>query len=147
MSLTTDTLDDRKQYEKVADHIRSLVHSGVLKPGDRIPSVRRMSLQQGVSITTVLEAYHRLEDSHFIRARPQSGYFVRAQAVEAAPELKNHCPPDCRRSEVTVSDRIVEVYTEASNSEFVQFGAAALHPNLLPLKSLSRSEERRVGKE
>lgn len=138
MSMANDALDDRKQYEKVADHIRSLVRRGVLKPGDRIPSIRRMSLQQGVSITTVLEAYRRLEDSRLIRARPQSGYFVRAQAVEAAPELKIHCPPDCLRSEVTVSDRIVDVYTEASNPSLVQLGAATLHPNLLPLKSLSR---------
>ncbi|MCB9781897.1 MAG: PLP-dependent aminotransferase family protein [Candidatus Omnitrophica bacterium] len=143
MTSTATIQEDKKQYERVADHVRTLIDSGTLKPGDKIPSVRRMSRQRKVSITTVLEAYHRLEDSGLIKARPQSGYFVHPRVLDAAPEPSQKCS-NCVPTEVTVSDRIYEVFSEASNSNFVQFGAATLHPSLLPLKTLGRISARLV---
>jgi len=143
MSPTATIQEDKKQYERVADHVRTLIDSGTLKPGDKIPSVRRMSSQRKVSITTVLEAYHRLEDAGLIKARPQSGYFVHPSVIDAAPEPSQKCS-NCVPTEVTVSDRIYEVFSEASNPDFVQFGAATLHPSLLPLKTLGRISARLV---
>ena len=65
-----------KRYEKFADDIAELIRSGVLGPGQRVPSVRKMSSQLNVSHATVLQAYANLEDQGLIRARPQSGYYV-----------------------------------------------------------------------
>ena len=42
------------KYERIADDIALLIDSGTFRPGDGIPSVRELSLQRGVSITTVL---------------------------------------------------------------------------------------------
>ncbi|MGH8641384.1 MAG: GntR family transcriptional regulator, partial [Burkholderiales bacterium] len=64
-------------YESVASEISTLINSGTLEPGDRVPSVRRLSQQKRVSISTVLQAYAVLENRGLIEARPQSGYYVR----------------------------------------------------------------------
>jgi DNA-binding transcriptional regulator YhcF (GntR family) len=60
-------------YEKVALRISELIEHGTLQPGERVPSVRRYSEQQNVSIASVTQAYRLLEDQGLIEARPQSG--------------------------------------------------------------------------
>ena len=61
-------------YEKVAARIEALIDAGTLRPGQRIPSVRRLREQWNVSMSTVLGAYRLLEDRGRIEARPQSGH-------------------------------------------------------------------------
>src|SRR5687767_3367286 len=78
-------------YEDVAGRIAAMIDGGTYGPGDRLPSVRNLHAQFDVSVTTVLEAYRLLEDRGVIRARPQSGYFVRPRDVprpRTAPRLK-----------------------------------------------------------
>src|SRR5689334_734107 len=77
-------------YRQVAAHVRALIDQGALKPGDRVPSVRRLSRQQGVSISTVMEAFRLLEDCKLVQARPRSGYYVRAKEMPtlAEPRIK-----------------------------------------------------------
>jgi DNA-binding transcriptional regulator YhcF (GntR family) len=70
-------------YQQVAEQIHELIRAGTLRAGDRVPSVRRLSRQQGISVSTVLQAYQRLEDSGIIEARPQSVY-VRPAAERVA---------------------------------------------------------------
>ena len=60
----------------MAEEISAQIRAGVLRAGDRIPSVRRFSRARGLSSNTVLQAYHLLEDRGEIRARVRSGYFV-----------------------------------------------------------------------
>ena len=43
-------------YEQVEHQVRQLIDSGVLKPGERAPSLRRLSRQSRVSIATVTQA-------------------------------------------------------------------------------------------
>jgi DNA-binding transcriptional regulator YhcF (GntR family) len=77
-------LETAPLYHQLAEHIQSLVRAGTLRAGERVPSVRRLSQQQGVSVSTVLLAYQRLEAIGLIESRPQSGYYVKraAPAVE-----------------------------------------------------------------
>src|SRR3954447_14059490 len=73
-------------YKQVALRISELIEHGTLRPGDRVPSVRRCSKQQNVSIATVMQAYRLLENRGMIEGRPQSGYYVRAQRRVPPPE-------------------------------------------------------------
>ena len=66
-------------YEQVAGRITAAIDSGVLRPGDRLPSIRRLSEQHRVSVSTVLQAYAQLESAGVLEARPQSGHYVRAR--------------------------------------------------------------------
>src|SRR5947208_12280828 len=89
-------------YHQVADQIHALVRAGTLRAGDRVPSVRRLSHQQGVSVSTVLQAYQRLEAIGVIEARPQSGYYVK-RMPNAVEEPAASRPPQ-RALTVDVND-------------------------------------------
>lgn len=56
-----------------------LIRNGTLAHKDKLPSVRALAQQYGVAQTTVVQAYHWLEDARLISARPRSGFFVAAQ--------------------------------------------------------------------
>ena len=70
---------ESKKYRQIHNLIHKMISEGVLKPGDRIPSLRSMSSDLGVSVNTVREAYWELESRQIIEAMPQSGYFVRSE--------------------------------------------------------------------
>src|SRR3954465_3697288 len=72
-------------YEQVADRIDGLIDAGTLRVGQKIPSVRKLSRQLKVSVSTVLQAYRLLEDRGRVEARPQSGYFVKPSTRQTPP--------------------------------------------------------------
>ncbi|MBB4846117.1 DNA-binding transcriptional MocR family regulator [Paucibacter oligotrophus] len=72
-------------YQKIAALIERAIASGALRPGDRLPSVRALSQQHQVSMSTALQAYRWLENRSAVLARPKSGYFV-AQQRPLLPE-------------------------------------------------------------
>src|SRR5690606_37945029 len=79
-------MNQRYAYEVLVSELHQQVHAGLLRPGDRVPAVRRMSRERGVSIATVLQAYRVLEARRVLRARPQSGFYVAAPPPTARPE-------------------------------------------------------------
>lgn len=137
MAVTTLTADktDALLYDVVAQRITTLIEQGTLRPGQRIPSVRRLSVQMGVSISTVLEAYRRLEDRRIIEARPQSGYYVRAQIrpQRAEPEIS---APRSEPAIVGVSDLIASVFHAAADPRIVPLGAAVASVDMMPERQL-----------
>ena len=70
-------------YRQVIDLINENIDSGTLLPGDRLPSLRKMSQTAGVSIPTVRQAYVELERQRRIESRPQSGFYVRHRQTNA----------------------------------------------------------------
>jgi DNA-binding transcriptional MocR family regulator len=83
---------DYHEYVRVAGIIERQVESGALRARDRVPSLRAMSRQAGVSVGTVVQAYATLEARGLLETRPRSGYFVPAKADFQAD------PPSSRRS-------------------------------------------------
>ncbi len=66
-----------KLYMSVAGHLRERIENGVFYSGMRLPSVRTLSSDHGVSITTAQQAYRQLESEGLIESKPQSGYYVK----------------------------------------------------------------------
>ncbi len=65
-----------KRYEQVAAALRQRVEHGIYRVGDRLPSIRALCREFGVSVSTAQAAYGRLEDVALVEARPRSGYYV-----------------------------------------------------------------------
>jgi len=61
--------------------VRGKIAAKALGPGDRLPSVRRLADTMGVSPSTVVEAYDRLEAEGLIRARRGSGFYATGAAL------------------------------------------------------------------
>jgi 2-aminoadipate transaminase len=78
--------DDTPLYVQAASAIRAGILDGSLRPGDRLPSVRRLSDELGVNPATVVAAYRILTSEGLLQARHGSGAFV-AEAALAASSL------------------------------------------------------------
>lgn len=64
-------------YIQLRDQLRSLVHAGDLRPGDRIPASRELAVMLGVHRTTVANAYAELESEGLIQGHVGRGTFIR----------------------------------------------------------------------
>jgi len=133
-----EIMSGKNLYESVADHIIALIKGGTLRVGDRVPSVRHLSQQQQVSISTVLQAYRVLENRGWIEARPQSGYYVlRTQHVRAPePEVSQ---PQLDITPVEVKELIRQFYHAAQQPGIIQMGAAIGTPTNFPSRQLARA--------
>ena len=78
-------------YQQIAKNIELKINSQVLRIGDKLPSVREICREQGVSMSTALEAYYFLEGMGLIESRPKSGYYVSnlIKRKIAVPEISN----------------------------------------------------------
>ena len=106
------------RYRSLADKLLVQMEKGGLLPGDRLPSVRRLSRQERVSMTTVLHAYGLLQDLGMIESRPQSGYFVAFDARRLPPE-PTISRPVLRTSRVDRSDAMAALIAAARDPQFV----------------------------
>ncbi len=125
------------RYEQVAGQIARLIREGTLRPGDRVPSVRQLSRRESVSISTVLEAYRRLEGDGWIEARPQSGYFVCARVTEQ-PAEPDASTPVVDPTQVSTAELSMRVLRDTQNPDLVQLAATVPDPALLPVERLNR---------
>jgi DNA-binding transcriptional MocR family regulator len=114
------------RYQELAERIADLIRHGTYPPGERVPSVRQMSREQNLSISTVLEAYSLLERQGLIEARPQSGYYVRAQTDERLPEPETSSPQR-DPSHVSLHELVMMLMRDSDNPNLVQLGAALPH--------------------
>jgi GntR family transcriptional regulator len=65
-------------YRQLMDQIKFHIASGVLKPGDELPSTRTLSAELGVNPMTISKAYSYLERDDVVERRPGRPLVVRA---------------------------------------------------------------------
>ncbi|MBI5066713.1 MAG: PLP-dependent aminotransferase family protein [Deltaproteobacteria bacterium] len=125
------------KYLQIAGRYARAIEAGTLRPGDRLPSVRRLHAEERVSISTVMQALARLEAQGLVEARPKSGYFVRARVRAPPPQPAR--PARRAPSAVGVSALVARVYRAAGDPRVVQLGAAIPTSALLPARELARA--------
>jgi len=70
------------KYKKLAGELETAIQEGLLLPGARLPSVRELMTQHGLSLATVTSALRLLEEKGLIEARAKSGYFVKVRRFD-----------------------------------------------------------------
>ncbi len=126
-------------YRKVHDLLRTMIQNRVLRPGDRLPSLRKFSQQLGFSVITIMNAYRELESEGLIQARSKSGFYVRPPAVAAEQTLAAGSLPG-RPLRVRVRENIEAVLDEAQARGIkVPLALADMQPGLFSLKQLVQS--------
>ncbi len=136
--LSKSKTDHQHLYLKLSDLIESQINKEVLKIGDKLPSVRVMQKEHGVSASTVLQTYYNLESKGLIEAKPQSGYYVRfSPARFPAEPLKSQ--PECHSEGSTAEEIIDEVYYNISDRERILFSMGLPSPELIPVSKLNKS--------
>ncbi len=149
--LNVDKQNDTFLYRQVIELITENMDTGTLLPGDRLPSLRKMSKTAGVSIPTVRQAYIELERGRRVESRPQSGFYVRHRAANdivrpiRTAALKP-VPLGCRSLMERVYDGINNpdlVPLGIANPSMAKPAAKTLHRTMKRI--MARAEERSLG--
>lgn len=131
------------QYIQLANEIENKVAAGIFTIGDKLPSLRQVKSERGVSLSTVYQAYMELENRGIIEAREKSGYYVRLPATKLLP-LPSSGGAVPKPLKVTVNTLASLLQENINNPNLIPLGAAVPAPELLPIKQLSRMA-REVG--
>ena len=65
-------------YEQIRSQILKFIQIGILKPNDKLPSVRELSMDLGINPNTVQKAYQKLEEDGYIYILSKKGAFITA---------------------------------------------------------------------
>ena len=125
------------RYRKVEKHVLALIDGNILKRGEKLPSLRQLSRQLGVSISTVSQAYLELEKKEVISARERSGFYLSTTAKRLPPPVSRPRPAMVP----TFGSRnklILTVLEALGNRDLLPFGVVCPAEELLPAKTLSR---------
>src|SRR4051794_20895434 len=72
-------------YRQIYDRFREAIATGMLKPGDRIPSARSLTKELGLARGTIETAYSLLAAEGYIEARGQAGTIVSPELMPRTP--------------------------------------------------------------
>jgi DNA-binding transcriptional MocR family regulator len=132
-------------YVRLASEFRRQIDGGVLRAGDKLPSIRALRHGRRVSTATVMEAYLRLERDGYVRARDRSGFYVAQPPTRALPEplVPNALVPPVP---VGISELVAQVLREVGDGKLIPFGVSTLGQTLLPIARLNRAFRRAAAR-
>lgn len=132
--------EDELLYMQVASGLEKMIAEDVLKIGDKLPSVRVLSDEYGISMGTAFQAYYHLEGKGLIESRPKSGYYVRFNQ-RRFPELPRIIQPDVLTHDVSVKEMIGSIYADiaTTSGKVINFAMAVPDISLLPAAKINKS--------
>ena len=115
--MTVSADDERPKYVQAADTLRAEIEAGVLRPGQRLPSLRELSQRFGIAEMTVQGALRVLRDDGLITSAAGRGSFVRSEQVPEEAELSvheqiNHLSAELQR----LAERVAKLEQQAPRS-------------------------------
>lgn len=122
-------------YERVEQRLRQLIQRGILRPGDRMPSIREICRMENVSPGTVVQALSILEASSLVRVRPRSGFYVEAPRVLPVPIPDSGAMKPIKPG---VSEDAARVFLDLTRPGNVALGAGVADSSLLPADEIAR---------
>jgi len=128
------------RYEHLAQVLGERIEQGLYPAGQRLPSVRTLSTEHGVSVSTVQQAYRSLEDRYLVEARPKSGYFVSTRKHLAA--LPAVCRTPQRPVDISQWDLVMGQITSRVIPGMVALGGGTPDLTLTSLRPLNRAMAR-----
>lgn len=124
-------------YLQIANSVENQIQNNVLQVADKLPSLRTVALEKGVSITTVQQAYFELECRGLIESRPQSGYFV-SYAHKLFKNVPQTSQPIVAKIEDDTEDIIFTVSQNLSKADMeLSSGVPAIE--LLPVAKMNKA--------
>lgn len=132
------TTNDDHLYLQVAVGIEKMIADDVLKIGDKLPSVRMLSEEYGISMGTAFQAYYHLEGKGLIESRPKSGYYVRFNH-RRFPDMPKQIRPEPISHDVSVKEMISSIYMDIAAPDVINFALAVPDISLLPAAKLNKS--------
>jgi DNA-binding transcriptional MocR family regulator len=123
------------RYAELADKLEARIRDGSFRAGEKLPSIRGLRLQTGLSITTVYQAYIELEKRGMVEPREKSGYFVKPMLQELLPAPRPAASRLAPRK-VNINNTAFALIEAMGDPQILQLGGALVAAELLPLKQL-----------
>lgn len=136
------------RYELLANTLERAIRAGKLRPGDRLTSVRELSESEGVSPSTVVQAYELLQARGWVEARPRSGFFVSERpAASDPPRTGSGAKLLTEPSSLEPEELILALRQALDDPKILPLGGAIAAPEFLPYKAVSRAQSRVLREE
>jgi len=135
---TSRTKKSDHLYLHISEIIEQQIMDEVLNIGDKLPSVRLMSTEHDMSVSTILQAYYHLEGKGLIESRPQSGYYVRFNPSRFPRKIEKSNPVQVVKTK-NVEAIIGEVYDDFSMQGVTRFSLSVPSQEILPLAKLNKA--------
>jgi DNA-binding transcriptional MocR family regulator len=124
-------------YMQIASNIENKIENGVFTPGEKLPSVRTVCREQGVSMSTVLEAYYYLEGKGLIFSRPKSGYFINRIKKVHIEKPNISFPGNVQNADET-HKLVGKVYSSFGSDKNIVFSVGVPSAAFLPVARLNK---------
>ncbi|HMH34634.1 MAG TPA: PLP-dependent aminotransferase family protein [Puia sp.] len=124
-------------YLKIANSLEQQINNDTLKVGDKLPSIRMICRQHGVSMSTAQFAYYELEARSLIEPRPQSGFYV-SNSFRKKLAMPGLSRPENKPAAKTVTDIIENSFNDAGENNFTIFSRGVPATQLLPIAKLNK---------
>jgi len=124
-------------YSEIANGIASQIRNGILKTGDKLPSVRMLCREHGVSMNTAKRIFLELEAQSLVESKPQSGYFV-SKLLQQKLSLPDISRPSLIANDKEPNELITKVYANMGRDDLTLFSIGVPSGNLLPLAKLKK---------
>jgi DNA-binding transcriptional MocR family regulator len=124
-------------YLRIAGIIEQQILNNTLRLGDKLPSLRTICREYGVSQNTALNAYYHLESKMLIETRPQSGYYVRYSRARI-PSIPNASSPSTIANYGEVEMLVSKVYDNLGEEGHLPLSLGTPANDLLPIAKLNK---------
>lgn len=124
-------------YNEIANGIAFQIRNGILKAGDKLPSVRMLCQEHSISMNTAKRVFLELEAQSLIESKPQSGFFVSKLRYLRLP-LPEVSRPLLIANDKEPDELITKVYANIGRDDLTLFSIGIPSGNLLPLAKLKK---------
>jgi GntR family transcriptional regulator len=125
-----DPGDGTPVYLQLVQQVRHALRLGVLRPGDRMPTVRELVATLAINPNTVMRAYRELEHAGLVEGRVGQGTFVREALPGPSPEEITELRAGleawlARAGELGLDDEAIQALIETTRRAGRQTGATS----------------------
>jgi DNA-binding transcriptional MocR family regulator len=124
-------------YTEIANGIASQIRNGILKSGDKLPSVRKLCKEYQISMNTAKRVFLELESQSLVDSKPQSGYFV-SNILSVELPLPEVSKPSLIANNEEPNELINKVYENIGKKEVTLFSIGIPSGDLLPQAKLKK---------
>lgn len=108
-------------YQTIVDYFIENIEKGTILPGEKLPSLRKISDQFDVSLSTAVEAYRKLELFGYVTAKDRSGYLARFPG-KSDNTLTFSRKFKSRACDIQHIDEIIQLMNQTTDQETAPFG-------------------------
>ena len=130
-------------YQKLANNLQENIEKGIFSNGTKLPSVRNLSKNNNLSVSTVLQAFYELEKRGLIVAKEKSGYYVNFQFDKNILTKTVSYKPKARL--INKTSLINSIINSLNTKDFVSISSSLLPADLIPSAEIARLMKRAIN--